>query len=184
MWTYQYVHLSPTTCFALDDGTGRVVGYCIGCADIPSFCASYGDYVRDVLDPSDEIDRPASLTAREPWLLADGRINGVCLAQQAYSPDLLLLDGCAGRLARGLRATMHIDLLPEWQGKGWGKKLIGKLVDAVRTSPEQQGRGIWLGVAGDNTKVVPFYERMGFRVDEEEMKGKGEGGGVPMFYEF
>lgn len=170
VWTHQYTLLSPTTCFVVDDGTGKAVGYCIGCADIPSFNASYGTYVSTVLDPSLEVQRPADMTTKASWHLADGvTINEDCLAQMAYDPHRLLVDGNADLLATH-RGTMHIDLLDEWQGKGWGRKLIERFVEAVRTEQHAESKGVWIGVAGDNSKVVQFYERVGFRVVEREVK--------------
>jgi GNAT superfamily N-acetyltransferase len=97
------------------------------------------------------------------------------MAQIAYSPKWLLLEGTEGKreLVEAYRATMHIDLLGEWQGKGWGRKMIERFVESVRMAGEAGkkaevdfGRGIHIGVAGENTKVVPFYEKVGFRVYE------------------
>ncbi|KAL6865671.1 hypothetical protein ACO1O0_001766 [Amphichorda felina] len=178
LWTHQYTHLSPTTSFVLDDGTGRAVGYCIGCPDIPAFAAGYGRYVDEVLErPGCELARPADVSsAREPWALEDGSVNATCLAQLAWNPRWLLLDGNEDVIERGrYRATMHIDLLEGWQGRGWGRKLIERFVEAVRAERQPDTRGIWIGVAADNGKVVPFYEKMGFRVREG-----GDGGSIVM----
>ncbi|USP80103.1 hypothetical protein yc1106_07377 [Curvularia clavata] len=41
LWYTPYVTLCPETCFVLDDGHGRVVGYCIGCASTPSFAQQW-----------------------------------------------------------------------------------------------------------------------------------------------
>jgi len=57
-------------------------------------------------------------------------------------------------------AHMHINLLPEVQRRGWGKKLIGKAVDHLR------GEGIgsvWLGLDKRNTSARKFYEKVGFK---------------------
>jgi GNAT superfamily N-acetyltransferase len=166
----------------LDDGTGRAVGYCIGCPDIPRFCGAYEGYVRDVLDATDEVSRPADMSRKHPWLIDGGEgkkeaaavVNEACLAQMAYSAWYLLLLDDGDLLKEGYRATMHIDLLEEWQGKGWGRKLIDKFVESVREdvarTEEHEHRGIWIGVAPDNGKVVPFYEKMGFKVKERPGK--------------
>ncbi|KAJ3477759.1 hypothetical protein NLG97_g8752 [Lecanicillium saksenae] len=68
---------------------------------------------------------------------------------------------------------MHIDLVDEFQGKGWGRKLLEALVESMRKEQgqgEDESKGIWLGVGGENDKVVPFYEKLGFRVKEREIK--------------
>lgn len=158
----------------LDDGAGRPVGYCIGCPDIAAFVADYDSYIQQVLDVSSEVTRPQNLEAKEPLFLADGSVNEVVLARLAYNPRLLLVDGNEDLLAE-YKATMHIDLLPEFQGKGWGRELIGRFVESVRGVRMRDGsesRGIWIGVAGDNGRVVPFYERVGFRIRERPVESK------------
>jgi ribosomal protein S18 acetylase RimI-like enzyme len=42
--------------------------------------------------------------------------------------------------------------------------MIERFVEGVKGSGLDYGKGIQLGVAGENTKVVPFYEKVGFRV--------------------
>lgn len=174
VWTHQYTHLSPTTCFVVDDGTGRPVGYCIGCPDISAFVAAYDSYTTQVLDPSPEVTRPDDLNLKEPLFLPDGSINEVFLSRLAYNPHLLLVDGNADLLAE-YKATMHIDLLDEYQGQGWGKQLISRFVDSIKDVPQQDGsvsKGIWIGVAGDNGKVVPFYEKQGFKIKQRPVQSK------------
>ncbi|PTB69167.1 hypothetical protein BBK36DRAFT_48973 [Trichoderma citrinoviride] len=174
VWTHQYTHLSPSTCFVLDDGAGRPVGYCIGCPDIPAFVAAYDSYTTEVLDNSPDVTRPQDLEAKEPLFLADGSVNEVVLERLAYNPHLLLVDGNDDLLAE-YKATMHIDLLPEVQGKGWGRKLIEAFVGSVRhvkMADGSESRGIWIGVAGDNGKVVPFYEKLGFRIKKRPVESK------------
>ncbi|OAA70623.1 Acyl-CoA N-acyltransferase [Cordyceps fumosorosea ARSEF 2679] len=192
IWTHQYTLLSPSTCFVLDDGrTGRAVGYCIGCPEVPAFCAAYPRYVREVLDGRGRANGDVRAETRPPpegeegedapraaWIDPDtGRISEAALAQLAFSPRRLLLDGTEDLLREGYRGTMHIDLLPEYQGKGWGRRLLEALVESMRPAAggeagegEERSRGIWLGVGAENSKVVPFYEKLGFRVKEREIK--------------
>ena len=177
IWTHQYTFLSPKTCWVVDDGTGRAVGYCIGCPDTPSFCAAYDSYVARVLrgigvEKGDIclIPTPEELEHRAQWIDPDtGRIGELCLSQLAFSPRWLLEEGNEDLLEDGYRATMHIDLLDEFQGQGWGRKLLETLVQSLK---EQRfgGKGLWLGIGGENVKVVPFYEKLGFRVRERDVK--------------
>ena len=178
LWTHQFTHLSPDTCFVLDDGQGRAVGYCIGCADTDTFVASYDSYVTNVLDKASDISLPAgtSMDKKVPWFI-DGQWHEPGLAQSAYSGYWLLQAGNEDLEKEGYRATLHIDLLDEWQGKGWGRKLIDAFVvsakaELAKAKPAKENKGIWLGVAGDNGKVVPFYQRMGFRLKERNAEGK------------
>ncbi len=176
LWTLQFTHLSPQTSLVLDDGTGRAVGYVIGTPDVFALAADYPRYVAEVLQSEQglqDVPPPAQLVTKEPWHVpaAGGEggevvVNGACLAQLAYSVDWLVLEGVEGKreLVEAYRAMLHIDLLEEWQGKGWGRKMIEEFVERVRGSGMEYGKGIQLGVAGENTKVVKFYERVGFRV--------------------
>ncbi|KAI1333514.1 hypothetical protein F5Y15DRAFT_342769 [Xylariaceae sp. FL0016] len=99
-------------------------------------------------------------------------VNPQALAQLAYRPDWALLDG-KEHLHSRWRATMHIDLLPAFQSQGWGRLLISKFITSVRESGEDFGEGVHIGVAGENGKVVGFYEKLGFRVMEAAEAGRG-----------
>ncbi|KAI0408507.1 hypothetical protein F4802DRAFT_416050 [Xylaria palmicola] len=175
LWTHPYTFLSPSTCHVLDDGTGRAVGYCIGCPDVHAFAADYDRYVAAILTRA--VEAPG-FSAREPWVVPAGEgegdgdgtatvvvVNPLALAQSAYRVDWMLLEGKEAVTARW-RATMHIDLLADWQGRGWGRQLIDRFVASVRASGRDYGEGEHIGVAGENGKVVGFYERLGFRVIE------------------
>ncbi|KAI1757876.1 hypothetical protein F4782DRAFT_475499 [Xylaria castorea] len=175
LWTHPYTFLSPSTCHVLDDGTGKAVGYCIGCPDVYAFLADYPRYTTSIVSHS--IAAP-DLVIRQPWIVSRRRspinseedddemvVNPLALAQNAYRPDWMLLEGKEAVTARW-RATMHIDLLPAWQRCGWGRRLIDRFVASVQGSGQDYGEGEHIGVDGENSKVVPFYERMGFRVIE------------------
>jgi ribosomal protein S18 acetylase RimI-like enzyme len=180
LWTLQYTHLSPGNCFILDDGQGKAVGYVIGCPDVFAFAEAYPRYVSEVLQSEQgrrDVPEPEQLDTLEPWLVpassggegAEGTaVNPRCMAQLAYSVRWLLLEGVEGKseLVNTYRATMHIDMLPEVQGQGWGRKLIERFVESVGASGADYGRGIHIGVSGENTKVIPFYEKLQFRVYE------------------
>lgn len=98
----------------------------------------------------------------------------VAMAQTAYNIDWLIFEGNE-HLTDEWRSTMHIDLLDHWQGQGWGRKLIEAFVESVKRSGQDFGQGIWIGIAGENGKVVKFYEKLGFRIAEKPGKGESEG---------
>jgi ribosomal protein S18 acetylase RimI-like enzyme len=56
-------------------------------------------------------------------------------------------------------AHLHIDLLPEAQGLGWGRRLIQRFAEALRA---QGVPGVHLGVGARNANAIAFYERVGF----------------------
>ena len=138
--------------------------------------AAYPRYVETILEPSAEIIRPANLTQLEAWSLRDangeeGEVNTAALAQLAFHPGWLLTAGREDVVARW-HATMHIDLLEGFQGQGWGKKLIGIFVESVKREGGF-GEGIHIGIAGENSKVVWFYEKLGFELLERAGEGAG-----------
>ena len=58
-------------------------------------------------------------------------------------------------------AHMHIDILPEYQRRGWGRKLIGRAVEYLR---EKHGlERLWLGIDPRNEAARRFYERLGYK---------------------
>ncbi len=58
-------------------------------------------------------------------------------------------------------AHLHIDLMPAAQGKGWGKKMIGRL----RSELADVGvPGLFAALDAENVTARGFYERIGFTV--------------------
>jgi GNAT superfamily N-acetyltransferase len=56
-------------------------------------------------------------------------------------------------------AHLHIDLLPELQGQGFGRRLIETLDDALARAGVS---GVHLEASAANTGAVAFYPRVGF----------------------
>lgn len=54
-------------------------------------------------------------------------------------------------------AHLHIDLLPEIQGMGFGRKLFETLKEHLKS---QNVKGFHLGVSGKNKNAIAFYEKM------------------------
>jgi ribosomal protein S18 acetylase RimI-like enzyme len=54
---------------------------------------------------------------------------------------------------------LHVDLLPAWQGGGWGRRLLQTL---FATLADAGSPGVHLGVSRSNERAVGFYRRMGF----------------------
>jgi GNAT superfamily N-acetyltransferase len=180
----------------LDDGYGGCVGYCIGAPDVFKLARNWPIYIAEVLASEEgrrEVEGPKQLDVIESWN-ERGRegdvqvVNGACLAQLAYCVEDLLLKGVEGKaeLVSTYRAIMHIDILAPWQGQGWGRKLIERFVMRVAEAAMKGegrvavGRGVQIGIAGENKKVVPFYEKCGFEVYPG---GEKEGGNVWMVKE-
>ncbi|EIN10321.1 hypothetical protein PUNSTDRAFT_65223 [Punctularia strigosozonata HHB-11173 SS5] len=58
-------------------------------------------------------------------------------------------------------AHLHIDLLPAAQRKGWGRRLIGRVVDHFRAS-SRSVNGVWVGLDPRNENARRFYAKLGF----------------------
>ncbi|KAK3375880.1 hypothetical protein B0T24DRAFT_208411 [Lasiosphaeria ovina] len=184
LWLLQFTHLFPGNCFVLDDGAGKTVGYVIGVPDVYAFAEAYPRYVAEVLGSEQgraDVPVPRQLATREPSTVADPATgnpapNVAALAQEAYNFDWLVWGNADKRaLNAAYRSVLHINLLAPFRGQGWGRKMIDAFAQSVRRSAADvkddegnprysYGRGIHLGISGENTKVVPFYERVGFRV--------------------
>lgn len=137
-----YVHLEPELAFVLDDGKGRAVGYVLGTADTPRFARDFrAAWLPLVADRHPEPDGPPGTPDEEvAWLL--------------HHPERMSVPGLAA-----YPAHLHIDLLPQWQGRGYGRELMRTFLKALH------GRGVpsvHLVMAKANSSARAFYDRMGF----------------------
>lgn len=73
-----------------------------------------------------------------------------------------------GVFARKYPAHMHIDILPEYQGKGYGTQMLDTLFKCLK---KKNVKGLVLMADSDNTGAVRFYERNGFSVVTEKFGG-------------
>jgi len=58
-------------------------------------------------------------------------------------------------------AHLHIDLLPEAQGQGWGRRLIAAFTARLRALGVA---AVYLGVGASNLRAIGFYAHVGFHV--------------------
>lgn len=65
-------------------------------------------------------------------------------------------------------AHLHIDLLPEGQGQGWGRRLIETFLGRLR---EVGATAVHLGVGLNNRRAIGFYEKLGFQPVRHYPKG-------------
>jgi len=137
-----YVTLEPEHAHILDDGTGAAVGYVIGTADTPRFVRRY----RDEWLPATAGRYPHP--ADPPVTRQDSMLALLEHPERMIVPELA-----------DYPAHLHIDLLPEWQGKGWGRGLISALLAGLRAAGASR---VHLGMAVANVSARAFYDRMGF----------------------
>lgn len=150
----------------LDDGTGRVVGYCIGTADTTSFAQQWLDVFAPGVDAK-LVPRPETQTD-DPLMERDDirHFRGA-----VYKADCSMLREWPQTLQL-YPAHMHIDILPEHQRKGYGTVLINAFFDAVKA---RGAAGVHLDMVQTNTTGLAFYTRIGFGVCEQVLDGGASG---------
>jgi ribosomal protein S18 acetylase RimI-like enzyme len=145
IWAGPYVELEPQLAFVLDHG-GTAVGYVIGTADTAAFVRSYRQHwVPHLTDVYGEPSGP-------PGDAEEG------LIRFAFQPERMLQADLGG-----YPAHLHIDLLPPYQGKGHGRRLIERFFESAARAGAP---GVHVVVARVNTRAHGFYERVGFGVLE------------------
>ncbi|KAI0693600.1 acyl-CoA N-acyltransferase [Cytidiella melzeri] len=164
MYAEPYVHLPECHGFVLVDpslpgkkGEGEAVGYVLVSFDTRGFEQSrlvdwfppyWEKYPLSAVDAEVTESTPAHLRSLTPqdkhYIRTIHKPHTAEDTQIAFSP-----------------AHLHIDILPEYQRQGWGKKLIGR---AVKYLKEEKGLDrLWLGMDPRNTNAKSFYARLGFQ---------------------
>ena len=136
-----YVDLEPSLAFVLDDGD-RAVGYVVGTADTARFVRRY----RDEWLPATAGRYPVPA---DPPVTPSDFMLGLHL-----HPERMLVPALADHPAH-----LHIDLLPDRQGKGWGRGLMDAFLRGVHAAGAAR---VHLGMAPTNTGARAFYDRLGF----------------------
>jgi GNAT superfamily N-acetyltransferase len=141
-----YVTYAPDLAFIVDDGRGRAVGYLIAVADTRAFV----EWWRREWTPGFRArhPQPGPPTAHDP------AFTEAQLLDAGVNPERMLI----AELDE-YPAHLHIDLLPELQGLGFGRRLIDTLRQALA---ERDVPGVHLGMDPANTAARAFYDRLGF----------------------
>jgi len=135
-----YVTLLPEWAWVVDDGE-RAVGYIVAAPDTREFVRRY----REAWLPG----FAAKYSRADPPVTRDEQMRHL-----GFWPERMLIDELDE-----FPAHLHIDLLPEAQGTGMGRRLIETLRDALR---EAGIPGLHLSMDGDNDRARRFYDRLGF----------------------
>ncbi|WP_237154769.1 GNAT family N-acetyltransferase [Oryzibacter oryziterrae] len=139
-WAVAYLKFAPDFAFVLTAGDAPI-GYVLATDDSLAFGAR--------LD-------------RDWWPAARARIEG----REPTSPmDAMAMgrirhsEPTADWLVKDYPAHLHINVLPQAQASGWGRRMIETELDALRAAGV---RGVHLGVHPSNTKAMGFYRHVGF----------------------
>ncbi|MEV5069161.1 GNAT family N-acetyltransferase [Microbacterium sp. LMI12-1-1.1] len=140
-----YAVRHPEFAFVVETDDGRVVGYIVGAPD----SAAFEEWFRTEWWPRHAERWPRPKGAQTA---AESRQDGIL--RYAYSRA-----GGAQPFGDEYPAHLHIDLLPETQGQGLGRRLIETLEAALR---EAGVPGLHLVASVENTGAIAFYPRVGF----------------------
>lgn len=143
---YALPYLHGPSCFAwVVDVGGEVRGYVVAAADSQAF----QEWFSNEWWP-ERGQLHTEQTPDDAWLLPAAADRTRCL------PDA----------AADYPAHLHIDLLPELQGAGWGRRLIDTLMAQLA---EQGVDGVHLVAPRANEPAQAFYPKVGFfRVGEDD----------------
>lgn len=136
-----YVERHPDLAFVVAaDDDERPLGYIVGTPDTEAF----EDWFAKEWWPrfAGRWPRPAAESSRQDGTLvyAYGRRAGA----ESYGAEY--------------PAHLHIDLLSEAQGQGWGRRLVERFTDELR----QRGVfGLHLVASSENSGALAFYDRLG-----------------------
>jgi len=140
LFAVPYAQRHPDLAWVVETDDERVIGYIVATDDTDAFYA----WFRGEWWPAfrERFPRPETPTTREDHMVTYGytRAPGV-------EP-----------LAAEYPAHLHIDLLPETQGQGFGRTLIATLFDELA---RRGVSGLHLGMDPNNTGAAAFYERLG-----------------------
>ena len=137
-----YAHLEPELAFVLDDGTGQAVGYILGTADTPRFVAEFrATWLPLVADRHPEPAGPPRTPDEE-------------MVRLLHHPERMLVPEVAA-----YPAHLHIDLLPDWQGRGHGRALMRTFLRALH---DRGVPAVHLSMVTANIQARAFYDRLGF----------------------
>lgn len=138
LFVLPYVARHPDLAWVAEADDGRVVGYIVGTDDTDAF----DRWFRDEWWPRRR-SRYERAGEKQIELLRSADERG-----RARQPH-----------ANEYPAHLHIDLLPEAQGSGLGRRLIETLLDQLA---RRDVRDLHLGVDPQNAGAAAFYERLGF----------------------
>jgi ribosomal protein S18 acetylase RimI-like enzyme len=148
------------------------VGYIIGTPDTISFAERWRETFASTIDQQ-LIPHPSS-THPDPLMETPGVKD---MRRTAYEGECSMLQATEPVITQALEkypAHLHINLLPEFQRKGWGSKLMDALFAKMR---DLGVRSVHLGVLKESKGSIRFYEKMGWRVVSVVLDG-GESGEV------
>jgi len=141
LYAAPYGVLEPEHALVVDDGTGMPIGYVLGVLDTRTF------------EARGEREWWPVLRERHPIGSGDNGLDELLIAMLHHRH---LADD---DVVTTHPSHLHIDLLPEAQGHGWGRRLMEHLQDLLRAAGSP---GVHLGVSAQNHRARGFYAHLGY----------------------
>lgn len=135
-----YLEFEPELAFVVDVGD-RVAGYVLAVSNTREFARWF---------EREWLPRLARFRHVDPPLTPEDAI-----VHLGYQPSRMLIPE-----VDEYPAHLHIDLLPELQGQGFGRELVRTLLSELR---ERGIRKVHLAMDPANLSARAFYDRLGFR---------------------
>lgn len=147
VFSVPYVKLPTTWGFVLEEDESKaVVGYVVGSTDTREYEKYAGEHWWPALAqqyPVERMSKPADVHYAK--LLG----NMFTASEEAIALS---------------SAHLHINILPEYQRKGWGRKLIQTAARHLEHEGKHAiGGKVWLGMDPRNTEAKAFYTKLGFK---------------------
>lgn len=136
-----YGVLEPEHALVLDDGSGTAIGYVLGALDTRAFDAR----CEDEWWPALRVRHPKGSGGNDLDELLIALLHDRKRSAAAYVDEY--------------PSHLHIDLMPEAQGQGWGRRLMAALEDRLR---EDGSPGVHFGVSARNERALGFYRHLGY----------------------
>ncbi|CAH0195496.1 GNAT family N-acetyltransferase [Microbacterium sp. Bi121] len=142
LFAVPYAERHPDLTWVVESDDGRIIGYIVATDDTDAFERWFqGEWWPQFVQ---RFPRPASAQTREETMIEHAYARG-----RGREPHV-----------DAYPAHLHIDLLPETQGQGLGRRLIGTLFAELR---RRGVPGLHLGMDPANTGAAAFYERIGMQ---------------------
>ena len=144
VYAIPYLTLPTTWGFVLEDEEyNKIVGYIVGSTDT----RAYERYAAAHWWPSIAVNYPPECATKAGDIQYAELLRRIPIAPDAnisLSP-----------------AHLHINILPDYQKKGWGTRLIATAIEFLQNEGLP---GVWLELDQENEGAKKFYERIGFKV--------------------
>jgi ribosomal protein S18 acetylase RimI-like enzyme len=139
-----YLEFEPDLSFILEDHAG-ICGYALAAFDSRRFYARYDAQWRPAL--CERFPEPRGESSA--WTPVQ-QVHHTYHHPDFYCPEPY----------DWYPSHLHIDLLPRAQGRGFGRQMIGRIIDALA---QRGSAGAHLGVSELNARAFHFYQHLGFK---------------------